>query len=134
MAAVGLAITDVDGNANNPAIMDHPPPWTVHGTVTFAAPPAGNQIATIAYQVNEGPIITFIPPLGAAPNVPANYTFPITGSEIPVNGQYQLTVYAWDTDIGGANPGVNMASVNITVTSANQIIINLQGLTQGLLP
>jgi hypothetical protein len=100
MAAIifGPVIT-VQGDPNNPATPPIPPPWVVNGTVQFT-PPA-TRIEAMGYQINAGAVIGFPPP----PNVanPAPYNFTLTRTDIPTNGQYLLTVYAWDDDVG--NPG-----------------------------
>jgi hypothetical protein len=94
MAITALTIDSIDGNDPSTPLQP-PPPWQVNGTVTVTGNDAGGApltVASMAYQIDDGPVIGFPPP----PNG-GSYSFQLTADDLPSTGFYLLTVYATDS-------------------------------------
>lgn len=96
MANVTVTIDRVAGlaPAGNPKLVDitnfPSGPWLVEGTVGTTVTLTG-----MSYTINNNPALGIpFPPA----NYPAPFNFLLTVADIPANGSYLLTVYAYDTD------------------------------------
>jgi len=93
MANPTLTIDSVGGNANLPPEVSAPGPWAVVGQVEIT--PNTLSLDAMAYQVDDGPVkaILVLPTTN-----PGEYTFNLDATDLPANGTYLLSVFAWDND------------------------------------
>lgn len=116
-----VACTSSIGDLSNTTVMiTVPPPWVVTGTALFNGP--ATALAAMAYQVNDNSAVGFNPPDPTAypAGTPGPYTFSLTSDDLPGNGQYLLTIYAWDND----NPqGTNSTCLTVQL----QLVVPVLG-------
>jgi len=84
-------------------------PWTVTGTVTVST---SSTLTAMAYQINDGAINSFTTPGDTG----GTFTFQLTSDDIPGNGSFSLTIYAWDSNNASNSQTLTIQAVGITPT------------------
>ena len=78
-----------------PATVSPPSPWLVVGTVAQASNTA--TLTAMAYQIDDGPVNSFLPPFTSG-TTPTTFYLNLFDADLNSDGTHVLTVFLFDSD------------------------------------